>query len=166
MSLKGGYISPASLKFARVEGAADASWEEEYSTSGWIYCMGGTPVAWGSKKQDSVSLSSSESETMASSLAAQDGIYLRTLQEALGFNSAGPTILLMDNQSAIALAKDPVLFKRSKHIQRRHFFNRDCVEDGTIELVFVPTHKNPADIFTKVLPKDAFERLRNRLIKE
>ena len=81
-------------------------------------------------------------------------------------SQSGPTILLVDNQSAIALSKDPVLFKRVKHISRRHFFVRDCVEDGTIETVFVPTHKNAADIFTKVLPKDAFFFFRDRLIRD
>jgi len=103
---------------------------------------------------------------MASSLAAQDAIYLRSLLAACGLPSPGPTILLVDNQSAIALSKDPVLFKRVKHISRRHFFVRDCVEDGTIETVFVPTHKNAADVFTKVLPKDAFFRFRDRLIRD
>ena len=164
-SLTGGYIAPEAIRHSQLEGASDASWEERYSTSGWIFAIGGGPCAWGSRKQDCVALSSTESETMASSLAAQEAVHLRSSLKASGVPCVGPTVLLVDNQSAIALARDPVLFKRSKHISRRHFFNRDCVEDGTIDPVFVPTHKNLADIFTKVLPKDAFLRFRDRLVR-
>ena len=103
---------------------------------------------------------------MASSLAAQECIYLRLLLEGVGAPPNGPTVLLMDNQSAIALARDPILFKKSKHIKRRHFFHRDCVEDGTIEPVFVPTNKNFSDLLTKVTDKGTFLQLRGRLVSD
>ena len=164
VSPTGGYVSPAAARAAQLEGATDASWAEEYSTSGWVLCLAGGAVAWGSKLQDCVSLSSYEAETVATSLAAQDVVYLRLLLEGVGAACSGPTVLLMDNQSAIALARDPILFKKAKHIKRRHFFHRDCVENGELEPVFVPTDKNFADMLTKVLDKAAFLRLRDRLV--
>ena len=166
VSPTGGYVSPAAARATQLEGATDASWEERHSTSGWVFCLAGGPVAWGSKQQVSVALSSFEAETMATSLAAMDAIYLRILLEGCGVPCVGPTVLLMDNQSAIALARDPILFKKSKHIKRRHFFHRECVENGEIEPVFVPTDKNFADALTKVLDKATFLRLRERLVSE
>ena len=70
------------------------------------------------------------------------------------------------NGRPIALARDPILFKKSKHIRRRHFFHRECVENGEIEPVFVPTDKNFADALTKALDKTIFLRLRERLVSE
>ena len=102
---------------------------------------------------------------MASSLACQEIIYLRTLLKQIGVPCTRPTILAMDNQSAIAMARDPVVFKRSKHIQRRHFFNRDCVEDGTVEPVYVRTDLNVADVLTKIPHGVAFAANRDRLVR-
>ena len=76
------------------------------------------------------------------------------------------TVMLMDNQSAIALARDPIMFKKPKHIKRRHFFHRDEVEAGTIEPVFVPTANNFADLLTKVVERGTFLRLRDRLVAD
>ena len=75
---------------------------------------GGAAVSWGSKLQEVVALSSTEAEYMAISFALQEGLYLRMLQEEMGvYSEESGTVLLVDNQSSIELAKKPVFHKRS-----------------------------------------------------
>ena len=68
-----------------------------------------------------------------------------------------------DNTSAINLTKNPVHHSRSKHIEIRHHFIRDHVSHGDIEVEFVPTNMQLADIFTKPLDKQSFEFIRNEI---
>ena len=69
--------------------------------------------------------------------------------------------IFCDNTSAICITKNPVHHKRTKHIDVRHNFLRDCFEKGEISMEFVATADQVADIFTKALPRDVFEK--NRL---
>ena len=85
------------------------------------------------------------------------------LLNELGFTQRAPTILHMDNQSAIALAKNTGSQGRAKHIDIRYHFLRNKIEEGVIPIVHFPGDVNPADIFTKALPRFRFELLRNLL---
>jgi len=69
----------------------------------------------------------------------------RTLQDVIP--------LSIDNKSALKLTKNPEFHGRTKHINIRHHFIRECVERGEITLVWIARKENPADIFTKALPK-------------
>ena len=75
---------------------------------------------------------------------------------AVGLGTDEPTNLMVDNQSAIALAYNPELHSRTKHIDRRHFFIRECVENMQLRVPFVPTKENVADFFTKPLQGKQF----------
>ena len=88
---------------------------------------------------------------MAGSEAAKEAIYLSGYLRELGFDSTEPTPLRMDNRSAIDLSYNPEHHARTKHIDRRHYFIRECVEDGKLRVPFVPTDENVADFFTKPL---------------
>ena len=66
--------------------------------------------------------------------------------------------IFCDNTSAINISKNPSLHKRTKHIDIRHHFLRDCVEKGLISMNFCATNKQITDIFTKALSKEQFER--------
>jgi hypothetical protein len=134
----------------------DADWAGDANTrrsiSGYVFQLGGTPVSWAAKKQQTVSLSSTESKYMASSLAAQEAVYLRQFLTELSFPQIGPTPLMIDHQSAIALAWNPEFHARTKHIEVRHHFVREKLEDDIIDLQYCPTADQTADIFTKALP--------------
>ncbi|KAL2337004.1 hypothetical protein Fmac_011450 [Flemingia macrophylla] len=67
---------------------------------------------------------------------------------------------MCDNTAAINLSKNLVMHSRSKHIEIKHHFIRDYVQRGTVELLFINTEEQLADIFTKLLPEDRFVSLR------
>ena len=123
--------------------------------------LGGGAITWASKLQPTVALSSAEAEYMAVSAAVQDAIYLRKLFNDLGFEQREPTVIHEDNQGCIALTENPVMHKRTKHIDIRHHFIRERVESGEIVLKYVATQDQLADMLTKPLKRPELERLRS-----
>ena len=114
---------------------------------------------WGSSKQSSVTLSSYETEHVAASEAGKQLIGMRqTVGEILGKDV--DSSLEMDNQGALFLAKHDVNNKRSKHIHIRFRALRDWIKKKLFSIFYVPTTWNVADIMTKALGRDAFERHR------
>jgi hypothetical protein len=110
-----------------------------------------------------VALSSCEAEYIASAGAACQGVWLSRLLGELLRIKAPKVNLLVDNKSAIALSKNPVHHERSKHIDTRYHFVRDCVEEGSIDIDHVSTQNQLADILTKALGKVRLIELRQQL---
>ncbi|WVZ61109.1 hypothetical protein U9M48_011031 [Paspalum notatum var. saurae] len=133
------------------------------STSGVIFFLGGNPVTWQSQKQRVVALSSCEAEYIAGAAAACQAMWLkRVLGDVLGVKISTPK-LRMDNQSAIELSKNPVFHERSKHIDVKFHFIRECVGNGDIDLKFAGTQEQLMDILTKPLTKERFQELREKI---
>jgi hypothetical protein len=149
-------------------GYADSDWasdrETRRSVTAYIFTLGGAAVSWASRLQPTVALSTSESEYMAASAGAQEGIHLRRLLKSLGFDQDGPTTLYCDNQGAIAMSENPIAHKRTKHIDIRWHFIRETVERKEIKLAYIPTTEQAADLLTKPLPKGTIERLRPKVL--
>ncbi|WVZ68640.1 LOW QUALITY PROTEIN: hypothetical protein U9M48_017559 [Paspalum notatum var. saurae] len=120
-------------------------------TSGLIFFLGGCPISWQSQKQRIVALSTCEAEYVAAATACCQGVWLRRLLQEITREDHRAPVLRVDNQSAIELAKNPVLHDRSKHIDIRFHFIRDCVTGGQIILGHVGTGQQLADILTKPL---------------
>jgi hypothetical protein len=132
------------------------------STSGGCHLLGQCLVSWSSKKQNCVALSSTEAEYIAGGSCCAQILYMK--QSLLDYGVVLKEIpLLCDNESAIKLANNPVLHKRSKHIDIRHHFLRDHVEKKDIVFEGVRTEDQLVDIFTKPLDKSTFYRLRSEL---
>ena len=85
---------------------------------------------------------------MAARLAACEGMWLRKLLSGLFKCELEATMVRCDNQSGISLSENPVFHDRSKHINIRHHFLRDCVQKGTIWLEYIQTNEHVANIFT------------------
>lgn len=100
---------------------------------------------------------------MAATATACQGIWLKNLLIEVTGDDPGLVLLYEDNKSAIDLARNPVFHGRSKHIDIRYHFIRDCVECGQIELKYVKTDDQRADTLTKALPIVKFEKLRSLL---
>jgi hypothetical protein len=141
-------------------GYTDANWaggstseDGRRSTSGYVFTLGGAPVSWSSKRQHSVALSSCEAEYIGQCNAAREAVFLRLLLKEVGYPIQGPTEIYADNQSAIALAKNPVYHARSRHIDIQYHFVREKVADGTVEYTYLPTNDMVADGLTKPLER-------------
>ena len=120
--------------------------DDRKSTTGVIFFMGEMPISWQSHKQKAVALSSCEAEYMAGAVGACQAVWLaRLLSDIVGVK-VQPPVLKMDNQSAIALSKNPVLHDRSKHIDTKFHYIRKSVEEGRICLDYVSTQEQLADV--------------------
>ena len=108
----------------------DGDIDDRKSTTGTLFFLYGNPITWTSKKQKMVALSSCEAEYIAATSAACQGIWLGRLLKELHGKEVNPVRLNIDNKSAISLAKNPVHHDRSKHIDMRFHFIRECVQKG------------------------------------
>nr|GEU36833.1 Gag-Pol polyprotein [Tanacetum cinerariifolium] len=122
-----------------------------------------TIVSWMSKKQNCTAMSSSEAEYVALSISCAQVMLMRTQPQEYGFNYKKIT-LYCDFQSAIAIACNLVQHSRTKHIHIRYHFIKEQVENGIIELYFVRTEYQLADMFTKSLHEDRFKCLIRRIV--
>jgi hypothetical protein len=118
---------------------------------------------WRSRLQQSVSLSTAESEFMALGDAVQSGIWLQNLLQELGIPFVEKTVIFCDNQAAVAIGHNPSHAKYAKHIDIRWFFVRDMVKAGRFDIVYINTDENIADIFTKALAKPKLLKFRDEL---
>ncbi|GJS41135.1 hypothetical protein Tco_0566178 [Tanacetum coccineum] len=132
------------------------------STSGGIQFLGDKLVSWMSKKQDCTAMSSVEAEYVALSASCAQVMWMRIQLQDYGFNY-NKIPLYCDSQSAIAISCNPVQHSQTKHIHTRYHFIKEQVENGIIELYFVRTEYQLADMFTKALPEDRFKYLVRRI---
>ena len=124
---------------------------DQKSTSGHIFFLGGMAISRSSQKQSIVALSSCEAEYIAATAAACQALWIKCLISELKCEEQMTVKLMVDNQSATTLSKNPVHHNRTKHIDTRYHFIRQCIEDKNIEIVFIRTKNQLADIFTKAL---------------
>ncbi|CAL1409742.1 unnamed protein product [Linum trigynum] len=130
------------------------------STSGFTFTLGSVVFCWSSKKQSVVAQSTAEAEYIVGSEAVNHAVWLRKIVEDLSFKQMQPTVINCDNQSAVAMAKNPVFYGRTKHIKIKYHVLRKAEAEGLVSLVHYSTQVQFADIFTKSLPKTIFEELK------
>ncbi|GJW12018.1 ribonuclease H-like domain, reverse transcriptase, RNA-dependent DNA polymerase [Tanacetum coccineum] len=148
----------------KIHGYSDSSYgvntQEGKGTTGIIFYYGESPISWSTQKQATVALSSCESEFIAATAAATQALWLKRLLSKLTHSQEEKVIIQVDNKSAIALMKNPVFHGRSKHIDTKYHFIRECVEREDIQVEFVNGEYQKADILTKALPKIKFLTMR------
>nr|GEY78125.1 hypothetical protein [Tanacetum cinerariifolium] len=128
------------------------------STFGGAQFLGEKLVSWSSKKQDCTMLSTAEAEYVSQSACCAQVLWMRTQLTDYGFHF-NKIPIYCDSKSAIAISCNPVQHSRTKHIAIRYHFIKEHVEKGTIELYFIKTEYQLADLFTKALPADRFNYL-------
>nr|GEV30038.1 reverse transcriptase domain-containing protein [Tanacetum cinerariifolium] len=133
------------------------------STFGGIQFLCDKLVSWMSNKQNCTTMSSAEAEYVALSTSCAQVMWMRTQLQDYGFNY-NKIPLYCDSQSAIAISCNPVQHSRTKHIHTRYHFIKEQVKNGIIELYFVRTEYQLADMFTKALPEDRFKYLVRRIV--
>ena len=155
-----------------------------YSRTGYVIMFANCPIMWVSKLQTEVALSTTEAEYIALSQAMRDVIPFMHLVEELGgslsFGMDKPEVQLKqrkpnaadsklvcevfeDNRGALELANVPKMRPRTKHIALKYHHFREHVRNGMIVVKPIDTREQIADIFTKPLPRDAFQYLRQKL---
>lgn len=128
------------------------------STTGVMCLYSGGAISWLSQKQASVAISTTEAEIVAASEAAREAVWLKRLLSIMTVLKDSPC-LQVDNEAAVKLAHNPELHRRTKHIQIRHFFVRELVTEGEIQVIRVSSELQLADMLTKPLHKPRLELL-------
>jgi len=141
--------------------------ETRRSTSGCILTYNGDIIHWFSRRQKTVVTSSAEAEYMSLVEAIKDLLWCRNwLNEVFGTNYAGTALIREDNQAAIAIANnDRRASQRTKHIDVRHMFLSELVNNKTITFKHLETKKQVADILTKPLQGVVFKSICEQLIQ-
>lgn len=142
-------------------GYTDSDWasdlDKRRSCTGYVFKLSDGAISWMSKRQPTVALSTTEAEYMAMSAATQEAIWLRQLYAELNHGTLKPLKLFCDNQGAIKMAGIDCYRARTKHIDIRHHFIREKINDKTIDIQYLPTNEMVADGLTKAVTKEKTE---------
>ena len=148
-------------------GYSDSDWAGDVvtrrSTSGYVFQFGNSTVSWSSRRQATVAKSSTEAEYVALSMATQEAVWLRRLLSDVGLQVDTATTIYEDNQGAIDLSKNPKHHNRTKHIDVSFHFTRERMAAKEIDVSYIPTEHNLADVMTKGLGKVPYEKFREWL---
>nr|GFB73026.1 ribonuclease H-like domain, reverse transcriptase, RNA-dependent DNA polymerase [Tanacetum cinerariifolium] len=137
----------------KIHGYNDSSYgvntQEGKGTTSIIFYYGESPISWSTQNQATVALSSCESKF----IAATQALWLKRLLSKLTHSQEEKVTIQVENKSAISLMKNPVFHGRSKHIDMKYHFIRECVEREDIQVEFVNGEYQKADILIKALSK-------------
>jgi len=157
---------PKSSTFT-VTAYTDADWarsvDDQKSTSGNAFFLGDYLVSWLNKKQTSISLSIAEAEYIAIADCCTQILWMKESLKDVNIGTNQPITIYCDNKSVISLSKNPVMHSNTKHIPIKYHFLHEQVAEQNIILEYINTKEKIADIFTKPLPGEAFEHLRQKM---
>lgn len=155
-------------KVPQLIGYSDADYandvETRRSTTGYCIMYGAGPIAWRCQRQSIVTLSTTEAEYVSGCELVKELLPIRELMLELGQVSEEPTPVLIDNQSAVKIAKNDGGQQRTKHIDVRDKWLNEQVDRGKIAVTHIPAERQAADILTKPLHKSKFISNRNLIL--
>lgn len=138
-------------------GFCDADWggdlRDRKSTTGYCFIFSNCLISWCSKRQSTVSISSTEAEYVAMSMASSEACWLINLLNDFNIPNVSPVTILCDNQSAIMVANTNTV-KRLKHIDIKYHYIRELILLGKINVKYVSTTEQVADMYTKPLNRE------------
>jgi len=134
--------------------------DDQKSTNGAAFYLSGCLVSWLSKKQSSISLSTAEEEYIAATTCCTQVLWMKQTLQDLQVNFDEPIPIFCNN---ISISKNLLMQSKTKHIPIKYHFVREQVAEKNIKLAYVGTKEQIIDTFTKPLPREAFEYLRQKL---
>jgi hypothetical protein len=136
--------------------------DKRKSTSGMLIAWGVHPIAWGSKLQGIVATSTTEAEFIAAAMGAKEGLWLRKLLSEILYMQPITFPMYVDNLAALSLIqnKSAGISGRTKHVDVQYMFMRERHERGELEAVYIESHLQLADMFTKPLTGQVFSGFR------
>lgn len=137
--------------------------DDRKSTSVYVFLLSGAAICWSLRKQEIVTPSSTEAEYVAATSCVCHCLWLKGILNELGVINYRCIDIMCDNSSTIKLSKNPVMHRRTKHIDVRYHFLRNLSSEGIVKLVFCGTNDQVADIMTKPIKLDQFVKLRSLL---
>ena len=141
-------------------GYADSDWSTTRSTTGFLIMLGGAAIAHASRRQHCITMSSCEAELVALADLAIEMLYIIDLLAFIGYDAKRPIKCFTDNKGAYDLCHRFTSAQNSRHIDRKLFKMRELRGAEMVVVRHVPTEENPADLFTKVLSRQPFEKFR------
>ena len=145
----------------------DADWagsaEDRRSTSGYCSFVWGNLVTWRSTKQNVVARSSAEAELRSMALGICEGLWIKMLLEELNVTVQGPISTFCDNKAAISISHNPVHHDRIKHVEVDRHFIKEKVDEGSLDVRYISTVEQTADILTKPLFRPMFDKFVRKL---
>jgi hypothetical protein len=147
---------------------SDSDWATCHKTrksrTGYVVYTNVGPISWKSKLQPTVAVSTCEAEYLALVETIKELLWLKQLLEEMGVSLTQPIKIFVDNQAAISLASHPSQHCRTKHIDIRHHFIREHIANHTVELYYIDTKENVADLLTKATSPAVFKHLVGKLV--
>ncbi|GKA01705.1 ribonuclease H-like domain, reverse transcriptase, RNA-dependent DNA polymerase, partial [Tanacetum coccineum] len=147
-----------------IQGYSDNSYgvntQEGKGSTRIVFYFGNSPITWSTQKQGTIALSSCESEFIAATAAVTQALWLKRLLSKITDSNEKKITIYVDNKSATALMKNPVFHGRSKHIDTKYHFIRECVEKEDLTVEHISGEQQRADILTKALPRIRFVTMR------
>jgi hypothetical protein len=151
----------------KLHGYTNSDWarsvSDRKSTAGCCFSLESTMISWHSRNQSSIALSTTEAEYIVACPASCESIWLRKLLTGLFDLEMEPTMILCDNQSCIKMTENPVFHDKSKHREIWYHYICDMMQRGAINLHYVGTNEQVANVLTKPLSRVKFEHFRDKL---
>jgi len=151
----------------KLHGFSDSDWggsiDDMRSTPGFCFNLGSAIFSWSSKKQDIVAQSTAEAEFIAATAAVNQALWLQKLLRGLYMEEDKATEISVDNQAVIAISHNPVFHGKTKHFNIKLYFLHEVQKNGEVKLIYYRSENQLADLFTKPLPVNMFEFLRQRI---
>ena len=180
------YSRPSGARLNTLWGWVDSDWAADKDTrrshTGYVLMLNGGAISWRSRRQDSVSLSTSEAEYIAASQCGQEVVYLREILRECLYEQTEETLIYEDNRACILMSENPVSREKSRHIEPiqrmvtdddlprhvdiRRCFLRELVGLKVLRMMPCSTQKMVADALTKSLPEPAFRLHRAEMLGE
>ncbi|RVW97157.1 Retrovirus-related Pol polyprotein from transposon TNT 1-94 [Vitis vinifera] len=161
------HLQHSSNSHLNITGFCDADWasdvDDRHSTSGYCLFLGPNLVSWHSRKQHTVSKSSTEAEYRSVATLVAEISWLQSLLRELNISSSTTPVIWCDNLSTVYLSANPILHARTKHIKIDLYFVREKVLQKQIQIHHVPSSDQLADVFTKATPNSRFLTIRAKL---